>query len=354
MPTLYERVYDYKMLEKGFRQTQIGSRKYKYPAYKLAEAKEMHLAALWRALRDKTWRPGPYSEFYVYEPKERLIHAPRTIDKIVQYSAHQVLMDIYGPVYIKYTYAGIDGRGTHKAVDRIQHMMRAAERQYEDPYIIKADIRKFFYSIDRDIVKKLYRKKIPAYEFDFLWLLDMILDSSPEGATGVPLGNVTSLDFTSITMNELDQYCVRYLGLKWYVRYNDDITVVVKDKETARDVLSKMTAFVEKRLHLQFNQKTHIYPVSLGINTLGFKIYTTHKLVRDQSKRKMKRRIKAMDRKYKAGQIDEKKVKMGVNAWLGHARHSNSYNLARRIFAKYPYIEVEDKNWKFGERHLKK
>lgn len=65
----------------------------------------------------------------------------------------------------------------------------------------------------------------------------------------------------------------------------------------------------------------------------------------------MKRRIKAMDRKLKEGQIDEKAVQQSVNSWLGHARHSNSYNLAKKIFAKYPYVTVEDKNWKFGKRH---
>lgn len=65
----------------------------------------------------------------------------------------------------------------------------------------------------------------------------------------------------------------------------------------------------------------------------------------------MKRRIKAMDRKLKEGQIDEKAVQQSVNSWLGHARHSNSYNLAKKTFAKYPYVKVEDKNWKFGKRH---
>lgn len=131
----------------------------------------------------------------------------------------------------------------------------------------------------------------------------------------------------------------------------DDITVVVKDKQTAKEVLAKMRAFVQDHLHLEFNQKTQIYPIRQGINTLGFKIYTDHKLIRDQSKRAMKRRIKAMDRKLKAGQIEEKDIQQSVNAWLGHARHSNSYNLARKIFAKYPYVKVEDKNWKFGKRH---
>lgn len=109
--------------------------------------------------------------------------------------------------------------------------------------------------------------------------------------------------------------------------------------------------WLQWRAQLEFNQKTQIYPIRQGINTLGFKIYTDHKLVRDQSKRAMKRRIKAMDRKLKEGLIDEKAVQQSVNSWLGHARHSNSYNLAKKIFAKYPYVKVEDKNWKFGKRH---
>ncbi|MGN1382367.1 MAG: reverse transcriptase domain-containing protein [Eubacterium sp.] len=354
MPTFYEKVYDYENLEKGFKQTQIGDRKYKTGAFRLASEKEYWLVKLWRALKNKEWRPGRYIEFYVYEPKARLVHAPHTIDKIVQFSTHLVLQEIYRPVFIKDSYACLEGKGTHRAVDRIQHMMRLAAYKYENPYIIKADVRKFFYSIDRERLKEIYRKKIPPDEVDFLKHLDMIVDSSPEGERGLPLGNVTSQDFSNIYLNELDQFCKRYLHTKWYVRYMDDITVIVKDKETAREVLKKMTAFVEDHLHLVFNQKTHIYPISQGINTLGFKIYTTHKLVRNQSKAGMKRRIKAMDKKLKAGILSEERVTLAVNSWLGHARHSNSYNLSRKIFEKYPYINIEDKNWKFGERHLKK
>lgn len=351
MPNFYEQVYDYDNLKRAYKQTQLGSRKYKTGSFRLASAKEYWLAKLWKALKEKKWRPGRYIEFYVYEPKARLVHAPHTIDKLVQFSTHLVLQEIYRPVFIKDSYACLEGKGTHKAVDRIQHMMRTAAYMYDDPYIIKADVRKFFYSIDRDVLKQIYRKKIPRQEADFLWLLDMIVDSSPEGDRGIPLGNVTSQDFANIYLNEVDQYCKRYLGLKRYVRYMDDITIVVKDKQTAKAILAKMRDFVQDRLHLKFNQKTQIYPIRQGINTLGFKIYTDHKLVRDQSKRAMKRRIKAMDRKLKEGLIDEKAVQQSVNSWLGHARHSNSYNLANKIFAKYPYVKVEDKNWKFGKRH---
>lgn len=353
MPTLYEEVYNYENLEKGYKQTQLGSRKYKTGSFKLAQAKEYWLSWIQRRLKERRWKPGKYIEFYVYEPKARLVHAPLTLDKVVQFSTHLVLQKIYRPVFVKDSYACLEGKGTHKAVDRIQHMMRTAAFMYDQPYIIKADVRKFFYSIDRDVLKQVYRKKIPKEEIDFLCLLDSIVDSSPEGETGIPLGNVTSQDFANIYLNEVDQFCKRYLGLKWYVRYMDDITIIVKDKKTAKTVLKRLRAYVEEHLHLKLNNKTQIYPIAQGINTLGFKIYTDHKLVRDQSKRAMKRRIKAMDRKLKEGVITEKEVQQSVNSWLGHARHSNSYNLAKKIFKNYPYINVEDPNWKFGHRKEK-
>jgi hypothetical protein len=88
-----------------------------------------------------------------------------------------------------------------------------------------------------------------------------------------------------------------------------------------------------------------------GQNAYGFKIWTTHRLIRDQSKRAMKRRIKVMDRKLKARIINKKDVQQAVNSWLGHARHSNSYNLAKKIFKKYRYIKTEGE-MKFGERRL--
>lgn len=87
------------------------------------------------------------------------------------------------------------------------------------------------------------------------------------------------------------------------------------------------------------------------VDAYGFKIWTTHKKVRDQSKRAMKRRIKAMDRKVKEGSLTVSEVKQAVNSWLGHARHSNSYNLAKKIFTPYPYIKVEGDEY-FGKRRF--
>lgn len=352
--SLYERIYDTKNLEESYKRTQSGNRKYRKEAIYFAMSKERKLRCLQKELEDRTYRPGSYIEFYVFEPKKRLVHAPHIRDKIVQFSIHTVLQGVYRPVFIKDSYACLEDKGAHEAVHRIQHYMRLAQWKYEEPYIVKIDVRKFFYSINRDILKTIYRKKIPESEQDFLRILDMIVDSSPEGERGSPLGNVTSQDFANIYLNEVDQFCKRYLGLKWYVRYMDDICIIVKDRETARDVLAKIRTYVKDHLDLELNEKTHIYPLAQGINTLGFRIHTTHLEVRNSSKAAMKRRIKKIDEKVQSGRLTKKQAQQAVNAWLGHARHSNSYNLAKKIFEKYDYIQIEDKDWKFGDISPKK
>ena len=347
--SLYERIYDTENMEESYKRTQIAERKYRKEAIYFSMSKERKLRGLRKELKDKTYRSGSYIEFYVYEPKKRLVHAPHIRDKIVQFSIHTVLQGIYRPVFIKDSYACLEDKGTHEAVHRIQHYMRLAQWKYEEPYIVKIDVRKFFYSINRDILKTIYRKKIPESEQDFLRILDMIVDSSPEGEKGLPLGNVTSQDFANIYLNEIDQFCKRYLGLKWYVRYMDDICIIVKDRETARNVLAEIETYAKERLDVELNEKTHIYPLAQGINTLGFRIHTTHLEVRNSSKAAMKRRIKKIDEKVQSGRLTKKQAQQAVNAWLGHARHSNSYNLAKKIFEKYDYIQIEDKDWKFGD-----
>ena len=207
------------------------------------------------------------------------------------------------------------------------------------------------YSIDRQVLKKIIakrfkklKKKYPDKYEDFLRfyrLLCKVIDSSPEGETGIPLGNVSSQDFANIYLNELDQYCIRFLGAKLYTRYMDDIVIIAPNKEIAREWLAKIKVFLQERLRLETNQKTKIFYVRQGVNAYGFKIKATHLLLRTESKRKEKRRIKAMIKKLKEGKITKKEIVQAVNSWLGFARWACAYNLAKKIFAPYRFIKTE-------------
>ena len=344
---LFEKAIDYNNLKESYKRTQFGKRKYKKEAILFDMARERNLVKLWRELKNETYIPSDYIEFKVYEPKERIINAPKIRDKIVQFSVHTVLQDVYYSKFINSSYACLEGRGTHRAVNKVQHNIRHCKWKNGGGWILKMDVAKFFYSINRDILKRIIRKKIKDKKF--LVLLDKIIDSSPEGEKGIPLGNVTSQDFANIYLNEVDQYAKRYLGLKYYVRYMDDIIIVVPTKEEAQDARDKIIKFLDEKLDLKTNNKTKIFPIEQGVNAYGFKIFTTHKLVRNSTKSAMKRRIKAMDRKIQSGEISEKYVQNCVSSWLGHARHSNSYNLSKKIFNKYKYIQVENDKYKFGK-----
>lgn len=336
---LFDKVTDFDNIKAGYKSTQKGSKKYKKDAVLFDMCRERNLVRIWQDLKNKEYEVGEYIRFEVHEPKNRTISAPRIRDKAVQFAVHNVLQKVYEPVFIKTSFACLKGKGTHKAVNNLQHDMSVCKWKHGGGWILKIDVKKFFYSIDRDILKRVLRKKIN--DPDMLELLDKIIDSSPEGEKGIPLGNVTSQDFANIYLNEVDQYCKRYLGIKWYTRYMDDICIVAPTKEQAKEYLQKVTSFLNKRLNLETNSKTKIFPLEQGVNAYGFKIWTHCKLLRNSSKAAMKRRIKAMDRKLKSGLIRERQVKQAVDSWLGHARHSNSYNLSKKIFSKYPYIKVE-------------
>lgn len=345
---LYEEIVDFDNLLFSYKQTIKGSRKYRKDAMVFSMYDDLNLVRLWQELKSGRYRVGEYVRFKVYEPKERMVSAPRIRDKIVQFATHNIIKDVYKNVFISDSYACLEGRGTHRAVDQVQRYLRIAEREWGDAWIVKFDVSKFFYSIDREILKKLLRKKISCPKT--LWLLDMIVDSSPEGEVGIPLGNVTSQDFANIYLNELDQYVKRFLGIRYYIRYMDDSIAVVRTRDEAKALLQQMKWFLRTKLNLRENpKKSQIFPLRQGVNAYGYKIWTTHRLVRDESKRAMKRRIKAMDRKMKVGEIELHDVKQAVNSWLGHARHSNSYNLCKKIFEPYPYIKIEGDE-KFGER----
>ena len=95
------------------------------------------------------------------------------------------------------------------------------------------------------------------------------------------------------------------------------------------------------RLHLDTNKKTKVFYMRQGVNAYGFKIRATHMMLRTESKRREKRRIKAMVRKMREGKITRAAVVQAVNSWIGFARWASSYNLAKKIFAPYRFIKTE-------------
>lgn len=342
--SLFDEIVDEENMHEAYRQTQKGKAKYKNDAMRFRQNETYNLKKLKESLVNGSYSFGGYEEFWVYEPKERLIHAPSYKDKIVQIAVNNVLKKVLYPKFIHDSYACIDNKGTHKCVDKIQKNLRQAKWKFGDSaYIVRVDIKKFFYTIDRNILKNIMCKKIKCSKT--LKLLFEIIDSADLiSERGMPLGNTLSQISANLYLNELDQYCKRVLGVKYYVRYADDITAIVRTKAEAVRLLSQMEEFLQEKLALNVNdKKSKVFPLAQGINTVGFKIHPTHKLLRDDSKKKVKRKARKIAALIGSGRMTPNKAEQMLNSWKGHADNGDSYNFIKKLLSRNEHIFMTDK-----------
>ena len=345
MSILFNDSFRYTSLYNAYRKSLLADGRFKPEALIFQRNESVNLMNLQKELYYRTYKFSGYMTFEVHEPKRRIINAPHYRDKIVQLSLHETLSEVFIPRFINHSYACMTDRGTHAAVDQVQKNLKVAKWKWgKDAYICNVDVRKFFYSIDRDILKEQYRRVIK--EEDMLWIIDDIVDSGGLiDEIGLPLGNTLSQLCANIVLNDLDQYCKRYLGYKYYVRYADDVVIVLPNKEEAQRAKELCMEFLVERLNLEANKwKSQIYPIEQGINAFGYKIYTTHRLLRDDSKKKIKRKIKKMPRLIANGRMTIDKANELLGSWSGHAEHANSYNFMRSIVERRPYIEIIKNN----------
>lgn len=219
--------------------------------------------------------------------------------------------------------------------------MRKAKWEYgQDAYIVKIDIKKFFYSIDREVLKVLLKRKIKCKKS--LELIFKIIDSAGLiDVLGMPLGNTISQLCANVYMNTVDQYAKRRLSLKYYVRYADDVVIIVENKEKANEVLELIREHVNNKLNLKLNgNKSKIFPINQGANTVGFKINSTHMLLRNDSKKRIKQKARKIKRLLIEGQMSVETTEQIFNSWLGHAEQANSYTFIQSLLERFDYIEL--------------
>lgn len=181
----------------------------------------------------------------------------------------------------------------------------------------------------------------------------LIFDSRDEsfGSVGIPIGNYTSQFFANIYLNELDQYVKRVLKVKYYVRYMDDFILLLKTKEECKKLKSIIEKFLNDNLKLSLNNKSRYYPYKMGVNFCGYRIFTTHKLLRINSKKKIKKHVKHWNHLYSTGRLNVYNTMQSLNSWLGHTRHCDSFKLQHKILNNCNFL-VNDKSYEYVEKDL--
>lgn len=304
---------------------------------------EEEILQLQAELSDKTYRPGGYREFTIYERKTRKISAAPYRDRVVHHALCRVIEPVFERTFIQDSYACRTGKGKHMAVDRCTEYAR----KYK--YVLKTDIRKYFPSLDHEILFAKIARKIKCR--DTLWLIRMIIDGSNaqeevieyypgddlfapfQRRRGIPIGNLTSQFFANIYLNDLDHFAEERLGCRAYILYVDDIVVFENDTRRLWEISRDITDFLQVERLTIHPEKTFVQPVTEGIDHLGYRVFPTHRRLRQDNGRKFVKNAKTLQEQYKRGRIGLEKVNATIQSWIGHARHADTYRLREKIFA---------------------
>lgn len=300
-----------------------------------------NLWALYDTLKERTYRVSGYNKFYVYEPKKREIQALLYKDRVVQH----VLCDLYlyPLLTARFIYdngACQRGKGTDFALERLSLFLRRFYKSNKtNGYILKADVRSFFPSINHEVLRERIFRVVE--DDDLKALIGMIIDSyNKDRGRGIPMGNQTSQLFALYYLDPLDRLIKERLHIKYYVRYMDDCILIHEDREYLKYCLEQMTALVEDELLVTFNKKTQLFPIKNGVDFLGFHFYLTEtgkviRKVRQGTKKKYKKRMKKLRDNYNNGVIELEDINRVLPGFNGHLSRGHTYKLRNAVLKNF-------------------
>jgi len=274
---------------------------------------ETEILRLQMELLNDTYRPGAYRYFTIFDPKERVIAVAPFRDRVVHHAVVRILTPIYERVFIYDSYATRPGKGTHVAIKRAQQFVRRW------PWYLKADVNKYFDSVNHNALMDIIKRKIKDRRL--LLLLDRIIRNSPLGK-GLPIGNLTSQFLANVYFDPFDHEIKDRLGVKGYLRYMDDIVLFGNSKRELLELKPRIEKFLLDRLGLCLKSNvTCLNRSSHGLSFLGMRIFPALIRVRPENRRRSLKRLKDVFRKWQNGELDEDSMTQSMASIVGHFRY---------------------------------
>ncbi len=282
-----------------------------------------NILELHRELADGTYRHGGYYAFKISDPKPRDIHKASVRDRLVHHALHRQLYPFFDRTFIADSYSCRVGKGTHKAIGRFKAFVNQVSRNgTRTCWTLKCDMRRFFASIDQQILFDILARYISDERLQDLIVVVVRSFHSSETGRGLPLGNLTSQILVNIYMNEFDKFVKHTLKARHYIRYTDDIVVLSRDRAWLEHVCRYIGIFLKKELGLDLHpEKVFIKTLASGVDFLGWVHFSDHRVLRTSTKRRALRNCSGLD---KNSQV--------VSSYLGLMKHGNTYRLIEGIY----------------------
>lgn len=309
----FEQVYDFENIYQSAKEVLCGKRFLPHELYLSYNLEEI-LINIQNHLIWRTYEPEPYSNFYVYDPKLRLISAPSLIDRINQTALCRALEPYVDKRLDFDSYACRDDKGTLKAAERVAYFINRPDCSH----YLYFDIRKFFESVPIFKLEEIYENFVTDDE-GILWMLHKIFMNECSGV-GLKKGCRTSQLSANIYLNELDFYLRHTLLCKHFLHYMDDYLIFDSDLKRLEELKVAIPEFL-KSLSLELNEKTRIGESAAGLCYVGYKIMPDYKLIKKITMDRQRSDIKA----WKSDKITDEELYRKLASRYGHCQGTASY-----------------------------
>lgn len=344
----------------------------KKTALKFETNYESHIIKLHQEIINKTYIPQNSIAFINTKPVIREVFAARFQDRIIHHFIFNHINHIFEKTFIHDSYSCRKNKGTLFGIKQAETYIRQCSQNYtKDTYILKLDIKGYFYSMNKNIlyskIEKTLKPNKSSLDIDYD-LLDFIIkqtiftdhtknaikikddknwkilpnDKSLYHAKlncGLPIGNLTSQLFSNIYMNDFDHFVKNELNIKYYGRYVDDFFLIHNDKEYLLSTIN----IIKKKLETQFNLKVHpkkIYfqPYKRGMQFLGGYIKPNVRYISKRTKGNFNNLISKTNKDLNnPNNINTDflfKLRAKFNSYLGLMSHFKSYKLRAKSLSK--------------------
>lgn len=308
---LYSRIYSIENLQLADQKARKG-KKDQPGVIAHSKVADANILKLHDMLKNKTYKTSAYTTFKIYEPKEREIYRlPFFPDRITHHAVMNVMEEIFVSMFTADTYSCIKGKGIHAAARAVVHALSDREGTQ---YCLKLDIRKFYPSIDHQVLKGLLRRKFK--DENLLWLLEEIIDST----AGLPIGNYLSQYLANFYLSYFDHWIKEEKQVEHYFRYADDIVILFNNKSYLHALLADIKNYLQQELKLQVKDNYQVFPVAArGLDFVGYVFYHTHTQLRKTIKKSFAR------------MIAKNKNRASIASYNGWAKHADCKHLLNKF-----------------------
>jgi len=286
--------------------------------------------------------------------KIRSIIVPRFKEQIIHHMVVYTMMPILMKGMYRHSYASVPNRGAHQAKKVIKKWIKHDPKNTK--YCLKMDIKKFFDSIDHDVLATKLKKTI--HDERFLHVALTILDAKHPG---IPLGFYTSQWFANWLLQPLDHYIKEELHVKHYCRYMDDMVIFGSNKRRLHEVRRKISKYLKKELHLKLKENWQVFRFDYvdkngihkgrDLDFMGFRFKRDHVILRKSILMKMSRKARKILKK-KQYTIHDCRQIMSYKGWIDHT--DSYYFYINRIAPNINFDECRGYISSYTKKHSDK